>query len=228
VFEVGTPAPAHKKPTDNPLREDGPRHIAYLARAKMLFVKNIRYTAYASDVGEGLRPVLPSWAVKSAYGFAGLYMVGDVVYETAEVRSRGAPDYVVARTAAHATTFQLIASLIIPSAIIHTAVSKSGKLFKKLGMFTKWGPSVVGISLIPLMPLIDHPVEGVIDAAFDKYLPLPKEWQHNPDTGDGGVHQHDKYDAEQDPAKKGNSGEAPPAAAAAALPAGGEAAKKAN
>lgn len=75
---------------------------------------------------------------------------------------------------------------------------------------------------------IDHPVEGVIDAAFDKYLPLPKEWQHNPDTGDGGVHQHDKYDAEQDPAKKGNSGEAPPAAAAAALPAGGEAAKKAN
>lgn len=69
---------------------------------------------------------------------------------------------------------------------------------------------------------IDHPVEGVIDAAFDKYLPLPKEWQHNPDTGDGGVHQHDKYDAEQDPAKKGNSGEAPPAAAAAALPAGGQ------
>eukprot|EP00729_Bicosta_minor_P025611 gene25611-13213_t len=97
VFEVSTPAPAHKKPTNNPLREDGPRHIAYLARAK-----------YASDVGEGLRPVLPSWAVKSAYGFAGLYMVGDVVYETAEVRSRGAPDYVVARTAAHATTFQLI------------------------------------------------------------------------------------------------------------------------
>lgn len=35
VFEVSTPAPAHKKPTNNPLREDGPRHIAYLARAKV-------------------------------------------------------------------------------------------------------------------------------------------------------------------------------------------------
>ena len=58
-------------------------------KPKALFVKNIRYTAYASDVGEGLRPVLPGWAVKSAYGFAGIYMVGDVVYETATVRSAG-------------------------------------------------------------------------------------------------------------------------------------------
>lgn len=30
--------------------------------------------------------------------------------------------------------------------------------FSKLGRFTKWGPSVIGIGLIPFMPLIDHPV----------------------------------------------------------------------
>ena len=61
-----------------------------------------------------------------------------------------------------------------------------------------------GISLIPLMPLIDHPVEGVIDAAFDKYLPLPKEWQHT------GHAEHDKYD------EAAGTAEATPAPAAAA------------
>lgn len=108
----------------------------------------------------------------------------------------------------------LLSTPALQKVIIHTAVSKSGKLFKKLGTFTKWGPSAVGISLIPMMPLIDHPVEGVIDAAFDKYLPLPKEWQHN-----AHVHEHDKYDKEQDPTKKGESGEAPVVAAAPAAPA---------
>mmetsp|Transcript_19044 Transcript_19044/g.40353 ORF Transcript_19044/g.40353 Transcript_19044/m.40353 type:complete len:82 (+) Transcript_19044:1134-1379(+) len=36
----------------------------------------------------------------------------------------------------------------------------------------RWLPSVIGLSCIPLMPYIDHPVEGVIDAAFDAAWPV--------------------------------------------------------
>jgi hypothetical protein len=60
-------------------RDSSARYLAYLARAKAVFVssvsglkanaiQNVRYMAYSSDIGEGLRPVLPAWTVKAAYG----------------------------------------------------------------------------------------------------------------------------------------------------------------
>lgn len=79
----------------------------------------------------------------------------------------------VMRTVAHQTTFQMLASLIIPSVIIHQAVHASQKQFARIGRFTRWGPVGVGLALIPLMPVcIDEPVEIGIEYLFDKYWPV--------------------------------------------------------
>lgn len=49
------------------------------------------------------------------------------------------------------------------------------KLFVRMSRFTKWGPCVVGLSIIPFMPLIDEPVEELIDGAFLKFWPPPTQ-----------------------------------------------------
>mmetsp|Transcript_21887 Transcript_21887/g.48055 ORF Transcript_21887/g.48055 Transcript_21887/m.48055 type:complete len:204 (-) Transcript_21887:1797-2408(-) len=160
------------------LTRDGPfRYAAYLARAKKLLTikaqvvaksasSAIRYAAYSSDVGEALRPVLtPRW-VNATYGLAVSYVLGDVTYHGYLEQQRGGD---VTRAVVQATTFQLFASLLIPAVLIHQMVHAAQKGFQKLGRFTKWGPSVVGLACIPLMPLIDHPIEHAVDKAFDSY-----------------------------------------------------------
>ena len=56
----------------------------------------------------------------------------------------------VVRTVAHTSAFQLIASLAVPSLIIHTQVHAFQKVFKKVGRYQKWGPVVAGLALIPI------------------------------------------------------------------------------
>ena len=158
-------------------REGSFRYVAYLARAKKLLTVKaqvltktasaaVRYAAYSSDVGEALRPILtPRW-VNATYGLAITYVLGDVSYHGYLEQQRGGD---VTRAVVHATTFQLLASLLIPAVLIHQVVHISHKGFTKLGRYTKWGPSIVGLSCIPLMPLIDHPVEHAVDKAFDSY-----------------------------------------------------------
>ena len=36
----------------------------------------------------------------------------------------------------------------------------------------KWGPSAIGLGLIPLMPLLDPPAEHVLETAFDAVWPV--------------------------------------------------------
>ena len=67
-------------------------------------------------------------------------------------------------------------SLAIPAFVIHTAVHKSHALFSMdafaaMPRAVKFGPTVVGLGLIPFMPLIDEPAEHVLEAAFDRAWP---------------------------------------------------------
>jgi hypothetical protein len=73
-------------------------------------------------------------------------------------------------------TFQAIASLALPAIVIHQSVHVSKKLFTKWGRFVKWGPSVVGLSLIPFFPIcLDEPVEHAVEWAFHHYGPWTKK-----------------------------------------------------
>ena len=42
-----------------------------------------------------------------------------------------------------------------------------------MGRFTKWGPTIAGLALIPALPFaVDEPCEHAIEWAFDKVWPI--------------------------------------------------------
>jgi len=144
---------------------------AAATKAKVAAAANARYAAYSSDVGEALRPVVPDWAVKGTYGLAIAYIMGDVGYTGYKESLR--PDGNPTRALVHAATFQSVASLALPMVIIHQAVHFAQYATKRLGRFTKWGPTLFGLALIPALPYaVDEPCEIAIDAAFDKLWPV--------------------------------------------------------
>lgn len=162
---------------ENPLRGEA-RLVAYLARVKAVFVRtlktNVRMLAYSSDVGEAARPLVPSFVVNGAYAIAIGYVVSDVAYTGWLEKQRGSSPELVARQTFECAVFQGLASLLIPTVVIHTAVHQSQKLFQRAPTpLARWGPSVVGLGLIPFMPLADPPVEHAVEWGFDRVWPLP-------------------------------------------------------
>ena len=141
-----------------------------MAKAKTAGAANMRYTAYSSDVGEAFRPVVPDWAVKATYGLAVTYIAGEVGYTTWKESEK--PDGDTLRAFCHATVFQGVASLALPMFVIHQSVHAAQALTKRIGRFTKWGPTFAGLALIPLLPYaVDHPAELAIDYLFDEAWP---------------------------------------------------------
>ena len=167
-------------------KTDEARYLAYLSRAKLALVRtvkaNMRYAAYSSDVGEALRPVVPPSVVAGFYFISFAYVGGDVAYTGyIEKTERKSSDMMVARQVTETALFQIIASLAIPTAVIHTAVHQTHNLCKSLGpkapaSLMRWGPSGVGMCCMPLLPLVDEPVERATEALFDSIWPAEKGW----------------------------------------------------
>ena len=171
-----------------PTREPEVRVVPLLARVGKLFAikkvavkqavsSKIRYLAYSSDVGESFRPVLSPHAVRATYGIAIGYVCCDVgyhVYQETQLPDDVAGGKNVPRCVVHNTVFQLIASLALPAFIIHAGVHQAQRTFKKLGRYTKWGPTVVGLAMIPFLPTcVDYPAEVIIDTGFAYAWPHP-------------------------------------------------------
>ncbi len=172
----------------SPTRDSEARLVPLLARIGKLFAikkaalkqavaSKIRYLAYSSDVGESFRPVLPSQAVLATYGIAIGYVICDIsyhVYQEAQLPEDVDGGKNIPRCFVHNTVFQLIASLALPAFIIHAGVHQAQRGFKKLGRYTKWGPTVVGLAMIPFLPAcVDYPAEVIIDTGFAYAWPHP-------------------------------------------------------
>jgi hypothetical protein len=85
-----------------------------------------------------------------------------------------------AGTFCYAVVFQGIASLALPMFIIHQTVHAAQYVTKRAGRFTKWGPTVAGLALIPALPYaVDEPAEHVIDTAFDTLWPDENSKAHS-------------------------------------------------
>ena len=141
------------------------------AKAKSAAMANARYTAYSSDVGEAFRPMVPEWTVKATYGLAVAYICGDIGVTTYKETLK--PDGNPPRAFAHGVVFQGVASLALPMFIIHQAVHAAQIATKRLGRFTKWGPTITGLALIPALPYaVDEPCEHAIDWAFEQAWPV--------------------------------------------------------
>jgi hypothetical protein len=86
------------------------------------------------------------------------YVGCDVAHQTALAHAAGAPADEVTRVAAQTATFQLLASIAAPFAAIHSAVALAQKALAHTRA-ARVGPSLVGLALIPALPLVDHPIE---------------------------------------------------------------------
>jgi fission process protein 1 len=107
-----------------------------------------RYLAYTSDVGEAFRPVVPVRIVRAAYAISWAYVGTDVAIEGYKEYQNGGTQTEVLRTVISRGIFQSMASMILPAITIHSTVHLSDGVFKRVGKFQKWGPTVAGISFI--------------------------------------------------------------------------------
>jgi fission process protein 1 len=108
--------------------------------------------------------------VTAAYGVSWAYLIGDVGFTTYKAQQTGPTPL----EAAHMTeptrlglvtvkraVFQGVASMALPAFTIHSAVKYAGRKFAtaKNPVFKRWGPTAVGIGIVPFLPyLFDEPV----------------------------------------------------------------------
>jgi fission process protein 1 len=155
------------------------RYAGYLGRVAAILkpLSGVaRYAAFTSDVGEAFRPVVSPKLVKASYAVAWTYVAGDIAYHTHEARTAGRDPV---RAAAHATVFQVTASMLLPTLIIHSQVHLASKLARHFNRFVRFGPTVAGLALIPALPFIcDEPVEHLVNEAFARYWPEPAAKEH--------------------------------------------------
>ena len=167
------------------------RYAAYSASMARAF----RYLAFSSDFGEALRPVSSPKMVNVSYAVAGAYCVTDVAWEAYKCKSRGyQTDQGVSMTMSQCVieraTFQALASVAIPFALIHTSVDLTKKICKRIGRFQKWGPSVAGLLAIPILPIyLDEPVEKAVENFFHQYGPWSSNDKHSIAAGRAAVKQ---------------------------------------
>ena len=103
-----------------------------------------------------------SYAVAIGYCFADVYWEGYKHYKRGNITEHGQP-MSLTQVVVERATFQAIASMAVPTFVIHTSVDIAKRTLRKVGRFQKWGPSIVGLSIIPLLPLyLDEPVEHAI------------------------------------------------------------------
>ena len=88
------------------------------------------------------------------------------------------------------SAFQAIASIFVPFMLIHSAVDIAKHVTRRMGRFTRWGPSVFGLSIIPLLPLyLDEPVEHALEWSFEKYGP----WSGGSNTKSDGLNKEKEH-----------------------------------
>lgn len=165
-----------------------PDYAARYARGIVqAFLTKGRFIAYTSDIGESARPVMPGWFVNGAYGLTFMYVAVSVGSHTYESYNAGNPQEIVLRSFLHTSIFEVIASVAMPSLIIHQAVHFAQHQAHRLppGPVARWVPTAVGLCCIPFLPYLDPPAEKVIDAAFEYAWPVEGDGHAHASEGSG-------------------------------------------
>jgi len=151
--------------------------LRYAAVMVHSFLAKGRLIAYTSEVGESFRPVMPLWFVNTAYVVSFAYVGIDIAYDTVTAYLNGDPSILIARTCLHTSIFQLLASMALPAIIIHQVVHFTQHQLHRLPKtpYTRWVPTMIGFCCIPLMPLLDPPIEHAIDATFHHLWPVDQD-----------------------------------------------------
>ena len=130
------------------------------------------------DVGHAFKPILSPHVVHATSLVAVGYCVADVAWESYKLHQRG---YVSEHTQkplsmsqliVERSIFQAIATIIVPSFIMHTTVETAILMTRKYGRYQKYGPTIAGLFVIPFLPLcLDEPIERALDYSFARWGP---------------------------------------------------------
>ena len=168
---------AHQYEHEIDMNETNARYAGYAAALARKFrflgfsskisslARRFHYLALASDFGEAMRPVVSATAVNTSLAISVGYCIADVAWEGYKLKSRnyhtekGEP-MTMTQCIVERASFQLVASMILPTIIIQSSVDLTTKYTNKFRRFTKWGPTLVGLSVIPFLPLYVDPFVG--------------------------------------------------------------------
>jgi fission process protein 1 len=151
------------------------RYLGYGGRFRTILVAGSRYLAFTSDVGEAFRPVFPPRLVTGSYAISWLYCGADVALHGYSAWKQGNNSSDITRSVVERSIFQSVASMGLPALTIHTTVRVFSSVFKKVGKYQKWGPTMMGLAVVPFLPIYDHPVEHTLDYLFARFWPKSSE-----------------------------------------------------
>jgi fission process protein 1 len=174
-----------------------------------------RLTAFTSEIGESFRPLVPLWKVQAAYAVSWLYVSIDVLLRTCDEWAVRGRTLRVLRTFVFFSVFHTVATMLFPAILIHQAVHHAEHLVQYLvGRFWRvvpspqkvrqlvltFVPTLIGIALIPVCPVFDHPIEHFLESLFSRLWPESPDSKHQSERTD--------YEAVASPDVPGGSGTA--------------------
>jgi len=119
-----------------------------------------RPLAYASEVGESIRPIVPKIIVRGAYGLSFAYVFYDIGKHYHLLKTRNDPH--LQRKITDLSLWHASASIVTPAIVIHTIVKVAGKI-----PATSQYASLIGLMSIPF---IIHPIDNITDKVLDNTL----------------------------------------------------------
>jgi hypothetical protein len=158
-----------------------PPQVAWFLSSKAatlppLTLQHLRYTAYASELAEGFRPMITSTTIMALYGVTISYIISTIL-ATSRVSAEAGSLLVIVRATIYESIFQLIANLILPTRIVHLLVHESKHLIEYFSsrvpaFLVSWGPTAIGLSVVPFLPRLDPFFERVIERGFELIWPI--------------------------------------------------------
>jgi len=146
----------------------------------------LRYSAYANEVGESFRPLIPRSWVNFSYVIAFGYVFGDTADKTQRTYSRSAHLSAHERYRATAIAggdallWQTFASVLIPGLTVNRIVAVSRFFIKRSS--ASWTqralpilPTALGLGCIPF---IVHPIDRFVDKVMDRTVRTLPAWDH--------------------------------------------------
>lgn len=155
---------------------DLPRPLVYanwFLRSFPRVVASQRALAYASEVGESFRPIIPKYFVNAAYATSFLYVGADTMIHRHNMIEQKKSQKEVRIQTMDRLIWHSLASMLLPALTIHSIVKYSGLGINKFNMFTTmpkirtWTPTLLALGAVPF---IIHPIDHLTDHAMDNSI----------------------------------------------------------
>ena len=138
----------------------------------------LRYVGYSNEIGEAFRPIVPRFIVNYSYVIEFGYFIGDIFHKGHKAYHINKHDdnvYLkVSKAGAYTIVWQFFASALIPALAINRIVWMMGKLtnrYSKNINVKKYIPTMIGLIVIPVMPLVLDPfVDKIMKKSLERYV----------------------------------------------------------